>query len=125
MKKNRIIFLMMILQSCFLAPQESVKREIRQGDIFLKWVEIIGILDQNYPDYILIQKGKQADTICRSHNIADLRIREDVIIVGFYGTPENYSESIIVPEKILGCKIEIDTSFVKKMEVIESKTTGR
>lgn len=91
----------------------DLKKKIEQDDLIIKWVDVIGVLDQDFPDYISIQKGEQKDTICQSHNIADLRMREDTIIIGFYGTPESYTEPITIPKEMLGYKIEIDTSFVK------------
>ncbi len=115
MKIVRIIPLVIILQSCFpsFAPKEEIKKEIQQEDVSLKWIDVIGTLDQDFPDYVSIQKGKQKDTICQSHNIVDLKMKEDIIIIGFYGTPESYTEPIHIPKEMLGYKIEIDTSFVK------------
>lgn len=106
----------MILNSCFpsFAPKEETIKEIQQGDILLRWIDVVGTLDQDFPDYISIQKNEQTDTICKSHNIADLKMKEGTIVIEFYGTPERYAEPIAIPKEVLGYKIDIDTSFVKK-----------
>ncbi len=106
-----------MFQSCFpsFAPKENIKKEIRQETVLLKWIDIIGTLDQDYPDYITIQIGKQKDTICQSHNIANLRVVQgNTIIIEFYGPPQKYNELITIPEEMLGYKIEIDTTSKKK-----------
>lgn len=116
MRIIKIAFFAIMLQSCFpsFAPKEKIKKEIDNGDILLKWVDVVGTLDQDFPDYIYIRKGEKSDTICHSHNIADLKVKESVIIIGFYGVPKNYSNPIKIPEETLGHKVEIDTSFTKR-----------
>jgi hypothetical protein len=115
MRKFKILPIIIMLQSCFpsFAPKEEVKKEIQQENVLLKWIDVIGTLDQDFPDYISIQKGEEKETICKSHNIASLRMEDDTIIVGFFGTPKRYSKPITIPKEILGYNIEIDTSFVK------------
>lgn len=105
---------MMIMQGCFpsYAPKEETVKEIQEGDVTLKWVKLVGTLDQNFPEYISTQKGNQVDTLCESHNIADLKIQGDTLVVGFYGTPQQYMESIRIPNEILSYRIVVDTSFV-------------
>jgi len=119
MKIIRILLLIVILQSCFpiFRPEVRVKKEIKQGEVIIKWVEVIGILDQNFPDIITIQKNKQIDTICKSHNIADVNIIVNTIKMGFFGTPEIWYEPITLPMEIMGYKIEIDTSFITNSKI--------
>lgn len=106
---------MTILNGCFpsFLPKEEIKKEIHQQDVSLKWIDVIGTLDQDFPDYILVQRGEETDTICHSHNIADLLLRKDTITIGFYGTSKLYGEPVAIPEGILHFTIEIDTSFAK------------
>jgi hypothetical protein len=115
MKMLIFAFLIVMLQSCFpsFAPAEVIKKELKQGYISLKWIDVIGTLDQNFPDYISIQKGKQIEILCSSHNIADLRINKNTITIGFYGIPKKHTKPILVPKDVLEYEIKIDTNFVK------------
>lgn len=111
-RKIPIVFLFL---SCFPSfVTEETKKEIKQDALLLKWIDVIGILDQNYPNYITIQVGEQKDTICRAHNIANLETQGEVIIIDFFGTPKRYNEPITIPEEMLGYKIEIDTTLCKE-----------
>lgn len=113
MKVVKIIPLIMILQSCFpsFTPKMEIKKEIQQENILLKWVDVVGILDQDFPDYITIQKGKQEDTLCESHNVADLKFENNQITIGFYGSPQRYTKPIEIPDSIMGYEILIDTTY--------------
>jgi hypothetical protein len=94
----------------------NLKKKISQNDAVIKWMKVEGILDQDFPDYITIQKGKKIDTICKAHNIADIKLNKDsnyLLIIGFYGHPESYGKAIVIPKKILNYEIEIDTNYVK------------
>ena len=107
-----VIPVIVVLQGCF--PdfyEEKVIKEIRQEKVSLKWVEVIGILDQDFPDYVTIQVGKrkQKDTICFSHNIAEVKMQSDTITIAFYGPPTRYDELIAIPQKMGGFNIKIDT----------------
>jgi PBP1b-binding outer membrane lipoprotein LpoB len=116
MKKAITILLIMIFQGCFpsFAPKEKVVKEIKKEEITLTWIELTGTLDQNFTDYISIQKGKQIDTLLKAHNIADLKMKGNSIIIGFYGQPQKHKKTIIIPDESLGYKILVDTSFVFK-----------
>jgi hypothetical protein len=89
----------------------NLKKEIKQNTTVIKWIGVTGILDQDFPDYITIRKGNLTDTICEAHNIADLIIDTNQIIIGFYGSPRRYSRIIQIPEYILGYTIEVDTLY--------------
>jgi hypothetical protein len=116
MKIHWILILLIVMQSCFpnFDPKEETVKEIQQESISLKWVNVIGIIDQDFPDYILMKKGSKSDTICISHNIADLKMIDCDILIGFYGMPIKYSEPISIPKDIFGYNIIIDTSYAKK-----------
>lgn len=115
MKILIFMLLMVTLQSCFpsFAPVEVIKKELKQGDISFKWIDVVGTLDQNFPDYISMQRGTQIEILCSSHNIADLRINKSTITIGFYGIPKKYTKPILIPTKILEYEIKIDTNFIK------------
>lgn len=105
----------MMLQSCFpsFAPKKEIKKEIQQEDVLLKWIGVIGILDQDFPDYITIQKGRQKDTLCESHNVADLKFENNQIMIGFYGSPQRYMKPIEIPNNVMGYEILIDTTYTE------------
>ena len=94
MKIIKIILLILILQSCFPRFHSfEIKKEIKHEDVVIQWIEVVGILDQNFPDIITIRKKKQIDTICRSHNIADINMIGNTITIGFFGTPEMWYDT--------------------------------
>ena len=102
-----LIIITIMLQSCFPKfYEEKIIKEIRQNNVSVKWVEVIGILDQNFPDYISIYQKNIMDTIiCKSHNIADLQMKNDTIIIDFYGTPILYDSIVAIPKEIFNFKI--------------------
>ena len=106
------LLLLFMADTCLpsFTPKELVRKEIKQGEVSLKWIDLIGILDQDFPDYITIQTGKQIDTICQSHNIADIRIEKDSVVIQFYGSPKKYNDLISIPDNVLGHIIVIDTT---------------
>jgi hypothetical protein len=123
MKKIKlVILLVLIVMLCFIAYlyfflpipnfySTNLKKEIKQNRTVIIWTSVTGILDQNFPDYIIIRKDNLIDTICKSHNIADLQMKNDTIIIGFHGTPKIYNRYIIIPDEIYNYKIKINTDF--------------
>ena len=119
MKIIRLIPVIAVLQSCFpsFAPKAVVNKEIQQGSISVKWVDLIGIMDQDYPDLITIRANKQTDTICSAHNITDIAFAQcDTILVIFSGTPLKYGKPIYIPNSKFGYRIIIDTTGVPSKE---------
>ena len=116
-KGIQLLSAIVMLYGCFpsFAPEVMVKREIRKDDVTVRWIGLKGILDQDFPDYISIQKGELIDTVCQSHNIANLLLIRDTIRIAFYGNPEQYYEPITIPEMVLGYTIIIDTTWTKEL----------
>ena len=109
MKKLNLILVVAILQSCFpsFEPKEEVKEELKHEKTSIKWIKVVGILDQNYPDYIIMEKANLIDTICEAHNISRLNLKKDTVIITFDGYPKRYATPINVKEEVLGLKIKI------------------
>ena len=109
MKKLNLILVVIILQNCFpsFEPKEEVKEELKHEKTSIKWIKVVGILDQNYPDYIIMEKANLIDTICEAYNISRLNLKKDTVIITFDGHPKRYATPINVKEEALGLKIKI------------------
>ena len=109
MKKLNLILVVIILQNCFpsFKPKEEVKEELKHEKASIKWIKVEGILDQNYPDYIIMEKDNLIDTICEAHNISGLNLKKDTLIITFDGYPKRYATPINVKKEALGLKIKI------------------
>jgi hypothetical protein len=108
----------LLFQCCVpsFAPEVNAIKKINYENTIVQWNKLIGILDQNFPDYVIIEKGdQQIDTICSSHNIADVKIlNSHEILLGFYGRPKKYNKIINIPKEIMEYKIIIDTTYIRK-----------
>lgn len=125
MKKVKMIvvlvfsFLVMLaLYLYFFLPipsfsEEEVVKKIEDGKVTIEWKRTIGVLDQNFPQIITIRSGQSIDTICESHNIADLKLNKYNLIIGFYGHPVKYNNKVNLPVKALNYNIRVDTTYVK------------
>jgi hypothetical protein len=87
------------------------KKELEDSNIKLKWFFYSSSYTET-PDYITIESDNQIDTICIANNIANLQIKNDTIIIDFYGQPKVYNNNIIIPSKILNYNIKITTDCV-------------
>jgi hypothetical protein len=115
MKAFILFLLLTFVYSCFpsFAPQKVVVKKIENGKMTIEWINQRGILDQSFPDYILVKDSQKVDTLCVTHNIADLKFNRNIVIIGFYGKPQKYNAAIKIPNTI-GCyKISIDTTYIK------------
>jgi hypothetical protein len=124
MKKNKLIFSLILLLSivCILlyfffpVPKfysVNLIKKIENAKTFVEWKSVTGILDQNFPDFITIRKENIVDTICRSHNIADLNFINNQIIIAFYGKPQQYENAFLIPDQVMGYKIITDTTYIR------------
>jgi hypothetical protein len=95
-------------------PKKEVLKKVEDKNITIEWNRQIGILDQKFPDYITMQRGKILYTVCKAHNIADININDGNLVIGFYGNPKYNPQCFIIPEKIFEYKIIIDSSFTAK-----------
>jgi hypothetical protein len=120
MKAFILFLLLTFVYSCFpsFAPRKVIVKKFENGKMAIEWINQIGILDQNFPDYILVKDPQKVDTICVAHNIADLKFNSNIIIIGFYGTPQKYNATIKIPNTIWCYKISIDTTYIKIPEVL-------
>lgn len=115
MKAIKVLLLMLLLDSCVpdFEPEIVTKKMISTDNAEIKWCWIQGIMDQNFGDFVIIEKGWKTDTICKAHNIATISEENGTIIVGFYGDPVSYGSPITLPESLMGFRIKSDTSYKK------------
>jgi hypothetical protein len=115
MKVIKILLLIILLYSCVpsFAPEIVVEKKLELDGAEIEWCRLLGIMDQNFPGYVTIKRGAQTDTVCQSHNIADISAKGHVITVGFYGSPVKYESPIQLSGHVMGFQIVLDTSFVK------------
>ena len=113
--KNFKLLVIGLLVGCFpsFEPKNVLKKEIREGDIEVKWISLVGILDQDFPDYILLKKNKSIDTIIKAHNIKDIDVYKKNIKIFFKGYPKLHNKNILPPKNILEYKIIIDSTMYK------------
>lgn len=109
------LLLIGLLVECFpsFEPKNVIKKEIKEGNMELKWISLVGTLDQNFPDYILLKKSKLTDTIIKAHNIKNIDVYEKSIKLYFEGTPKLYNKNISPPRNILEYRIIIDSTIYK------------
>ena len=90
---------------------KEVVKKINDGQTTIEWKKIVGVLEQNYTNLIIVRQGKNVDTICDAYNIADLKLNKNIIIIGFYGRPNKYKVNL--PLNVLNYRIKIDTTYTK------------
>jgi hypothetical protein len=128
MKKNKLIFSLVLLSIVcillyffFLVPVPKfysviLIKKIENAKTVVEWKSVTGILDQNFPDFITVRKENIVDTICRSHNIADLNFINNQIRIAFFGKPQQYENAFSIPDQIMGYKIITDTTYVRDIK---------
>ncbi|RFS13582.1 hypothetical protein [Emticicia sp. C21] len=120
-----ILLLIIAFQSCVPSFDSTEKdrlylKEINDSKIKLEWF-FYSTISTTTPDYILLTKKNSdninIDTICVANNVADLSLNGNEILIGFSGTPQRYTETIKLPETVLGYKVVIDTTqFFDRMK---------
>ena len=65
-------------------------------------------IGSRFPDYIIVEKNDIKDTICKAHNIVELKLNKDTIIISFDGQPKEYSTPIGIKENTLGYKVKVN-----------------
>lgn len=125
MKKVKVIsivvfslLVMLALYLYFFLPvpsfsEEELVKKIEDGKVTIEWKRTTGVLDQNFPQIITVRNGQSIDTICESHNIADLKLNEYNLIIGFYGQPVKYNNKLNLPKRILNYNVKVDTTYTK------------
>ena len=110
MKIIKLCLVAMIIYSCFpsFEPKTKTIKEIKQENSVIKWIDVIGTLDQDFPDYIIVEKNTIKDTICKAHNIVEIKLNNDTIIISFDGQPKEYSTPINIKENALGYKVKVN-----------------
>ena len=110
MKIIKLCLVTMIIYSCFpsFEPKTKIIKEIKQENSTIKWIDVVGTLDQDFPDYIIVEKNNIKDTICKAHNIVGLKLNNDTIIISFDGQPKEYSTPIGIKENTLGYKVKVN-----------------
>ena len=95
------------------APKIEILKKIEDKNVTIEWKKQIGILDHDFPDFIIMQKGKVIDTVCYARNIANIETYNEELRIGFYGRPEYLEQNFIIRNEIFGYKIVIDSNFSK------------
>ena len=110
MKIIKLCLVAMIIYSCFpsFEPKTKTIKEIKQENSVIKWIDVIGTLDQDFRDYIIVEKNNIKDTICKAHNIVEIKLNNDTIIISFDGQPKEYSTPINIKENSLGYKVKVN-----------------
>lgn len=110
---KQIIILAFLLCGCFPSfyPDEVLKDEIRVNNYNIKWYKVKGVLDQNFPDIILIERNKIIDTLCTAYNVSFLNFQNDTLLIGFFGKPNFQQEKIQKYKKNL--PLVIDTISIE------------
>ena len=110
MKIIKLYLVTMIIYSCFpsFEPKTKIIKEIKQENSTIKWIDVVGTLDQDFPDYIIVEKNDIKDTIRKAHNIVELKLNKDTIIISFDGQPKEYSIPIGIKENTLGYKVKVN-----------------
>lgn len=108
-----LMFLVLIC-SCVpdFAPEISLKKTLSADGADIEWYHVRGILDQNFPEYIVIKRGSQTDTLCRAHNIADICVSDHIVTVGFYGQPKKFNYVAHLPDSMMRFKIVQDSCYI-------------
>jgi hypothetical protein len=113
---NRIVFLILI-SSCipsFMPEKKTIIQiEIEERTKF-KWISLVGILDQNFPDFVISEQENVIDTICRSTNITEMYFYDSTLTIQFSGDPKLYFETIKIPTNSFNYKVVVDTMGLAK-----------
>jgi len=109
--RSILIISLIFLISCFpnFEPQKKEIKMIRTEEVTLNWNRYIGVMDQNFPDLVIMKYKTYEDTICKGFNLADINVYKDTIEIGFYGK----EDCIYIEQDIRGYKILIDTTYIK------------
>ncbi|MFV0530282.1 MAG: hypothetical protein ACK5MD_02465 [Flavobacteriales bacterium] len=108
-----IVYLYFFLPVPKFTSEKTIKN-IKKNNTIIVWKEIVGVLDQDFPDYIVVKESKTVDTICQAHNIANVELIDNTVKIDFYGTPRCYDKPIFIPKSIFGFDIKVDSSKVRK-----------
>lgn len=113
---NKLIYggciMSLCLTSCFpsFKPKVELMKMVKDESVTIKWVKSIGILDQNFPGYIIVEHINENDTICAAYNIANLDLIDKSIVIGFYGAQQYADREQGLDETKYGYKIVADTT---------------
>lgn len=110
----------LLLSSCipnfldeYEQPEKLYYKMIEVPDFKLEWY-YHSLITSTTPNYVVLSKDGQTDTICMSDNIHDINVYiPDTIKLIFYGLPKKRQEYIDIDEKILGCFIIVDTTAIR------------
>lgn len=85
-------------------------KEVGDSSTNVKWFYYSTVASDS-PDYIIINKGKNTDTICSSNNIANLELTNGKVIIGFFGKPKLHNKLIEIPNEIMNFQVVVDSTF--------------
>jgi hypothetical protein len=84
-------------------------KEVKKGNLKMEWFYYSSAVSDS-PEYIVINKGNEEDTIVVSTNIADIGLENDSIKISFYGKPNKYTKPVKV--NLYNYPIKIDTTII-------------
>lgn len=64
------------------------------------------------PDFIVLESGSEADTLCTADNVVDMYLEHQNLHVHFNGRPSLYMKEISVPGRLGPYKVVLDTASV-------------
>jgi hypothetical protein len=107
------------MKKLYLNPTlEFLENSIKTADIEIEWF-FYSLISNTTPEYIIISQNGVYDTICKSHNIADVYLKTDTIHIDFYGKPHAYYKLLSIPDSIFHYPIIVDTSLLIKDKPIQ------
>jgi hypothetical protein len=111
-----LLFCLLFQYSCFPSFESKefdrlYLKEIRNSKIKIDWF-YYSTISGTTPDYILIYKESNIDTVCVADNIKEVTIENGEVKIAFYGYPMKYGMRTHVQDSIFKTRIKIDTSYV-------------
>ena len=103
-----ILIIGLLKFSSIFKPQKEIIKQTENTLEIIKWEKNIGILDQTFPDNLIVVKDDKVDTICSAYNIEDYEIIK-IIKIKFNGTPNISGNKNFIPTSVYDYKIIIDT----------------
>jgi len=115
--KYFIPFLLCFLLSCnfIFKPEKRIIKKIQYKGICIEWYKMNGILDQTFPNGVILIEDSKTDTICNAYNIANVDVIGDTITLWFYGDPHFLNT---IPQEINKYQIKVDTVYEKQDNIV-------
>jgi hypothetical protein len=118
MRSLKLILIMSVfVSSCFpdFSPKKAYIKTIESEYMYIEWFTFLGVMDQEFPDYIVYKSNDLVDTLLVSNNVADIQLNliEDNLKISFYGAPKLMKNSDF-KRSTLNIPLIVDTLAKKK-----------